>query len=453
MLTGEIIEEHISQSASLEDGCGHDGFCDRDAQDSLVGGSIGGGDVEYLSSDYSGYVWQSTTIKYSFDVGSFGYGEFSSYYQTVFESAMSQWSAVTNLTFVEADIYSADLVMLWDPQPDGYRGVLGWAAPYDADGDKLMENGQDIYYIGMDPYDTWSFYTTAIHEVGHSLGLSHINHTASIMGSYYNGAITGLTSYDIQAIQQLYGIKGDTIVGGSGTDSLAGNDHIIGSSSADRLSGGDGSDTISGNAGNDLIYGNRNTDYLDGGSGNDTIYAGQNDGSPRGTPLAMRDGVDTVYGGSGSDRIYGNHGPDLLYGGSGWDTMYGGQDEDTIYGGSDSDRIFGNLGNDLIYGEAGYDTIYGGDGDDTIVPGGYLDYIYGNGGTDTYLIEAGANINYIFGYEAGEKVQIADGMKLSREYSSYDGSKAYLFSGSAGTGTVIFKGMTNPTGVVFEYIL
>lgn len=324
------------------------------------------GGLTVLSSDLLGFTW-TTTINYSFDTSSLGYSSLDASYQTQFEAAMATWSNVADITFVETSVASADWVIAWEPDSDGSGGVLGTAYYIDVGLDGKMVSGRDSVTIFMDQADTEYFFTTAIHEAGHGLGLGHINHTSSIMSTYLNTSLSNITAYDIEVIQSLYGEVGSTIttatVGTSDADSL------FGTSAADIISGDSGSDLISGAAGNDLIYGNKNTDYLVGGDGDDTIFGGQNNGPESGSPLALREGADTVFGGNGNDILYGNHGGDLIVGDSGADTIFGGQDSDTISGGAGYDDLYGNLGPDkFLYSASneGWDYIHGYASEDAI---------------------------------------------------------------------------------------
>lgn len=311
------------------------------------------------SSDYLDAHWQpGEAITYSFNVSALGAAEFSASYQSLFETAMSQWSAVAEITFEEiSDPYTADWIIGWDPYTDGPGGVLGWALNVDFDEDGILGSSQfEFSQIALDPYDTWSFYATAIHEAGHALGIAHIDHTESIMATYENG-LESLTAYDIEVIQSIYGARDSFTTEYTGTDAA---DTIIGSIAGDTMSGLDGQDTLSGGTGGDLIYGNKGGDLLVGGSGADTLFGGQNDGDPSGTPLAQRDGWDTISGGDGNDLIYGNHGNDFIDGGDGWDTIYGGQDDDSIFGGQGQDDLYGNAGADtFVFTDAdeGFDYI------------------------------------------------------------------------------------------------
>jgi len=74
-----------------------------------------------------------------------------------------------------------------------------------------------------DPFDVagdgdFDFYTVALHELGHSLGLDHSSVVGSVMELTYGGARRTLTADDIAGIQALYGIPapGAILLGGIG---------------------------------------------------------------------------------------------------------------------------------------------------------------------------------------------------------------------------------------------
>ncbi|UUX48320.1 matrixin family metalloprotease [Nisaea acidiphila] len=371
------------------------------------------GGLSVQSSDLLGIVWDTETINYSFDGSGQGYESFSSFYQTEFETAMNSWAEVADIGFAETSTAAADWLIVWDPDSDGSGGVLGTAYYVDFDGDGKMEQGVDYVLIVMDPADTQYFFTTAIHEAGHGLGLAHIDHTSSIMSTYLDTSLSTITAYDIEVIQSLYGTTSSTTTTtvAVGTDAA---DSLFGTSADDILSGGNGSDTLSGGAGDDILYGNKQTDLIIGGSGADTIFGGQNDAPESGSPLAFRQGADTISGGDGNDILYGNHGGDIILGDSGADTIFGGQDSDTISGGAGFDDLYGNLGSDRFR------------------------YAARNEGWD-----------YIYNYEAEDAIQLAGGVSVTG--LSVDSSGDTVINLSSGT-RIDLIGYSDSGSVTFEVI-
>jgi Ca2+-binding RTX toxin-like protein len=88
------------------------------------------------------------------------------------------------------------------------------------------------------------------------------------------------------------GSDNDTLIGGTGADSLNG------SAGDDVLLGGGGADLLSGESGDDQINGDGGTDQISGGSGDDTLNGG--------------DGADVIDGGGGEDLLWGDGGADVF---------------------------------------------------------------------------------------------------------------------------------------------
>ncbi|MHC4750749.1 MAG: matrixin family metalloprotease [Planctomycetota bacterium] len=63
-----------------------------------------------------------------------------------------------------------------------------------------VDNAADVPFNGQ-----FDFYTVALHELGHSLGLGHSTVVGSVMYPFYGGALRTLTADDIAGIQAIYG--------------------------------------------------------------------------------------------------------------------------------------------------------------------------------------------------------------------------------------------------------
>lgn len=183
--------------------------------------------------------------------------------------------------------------------------------------------------------------------------------------------------------------KIEGVFGGSGNDSLTGNELN------NALLGGSGNDTLNGGAGDDTIEGGWGTDSLAGGTGIDTLsfaqaYAAISVNLGTSTVLADESGVtetatsfENVLGSGGSDSIVGSTAANMLLGHYGNDTISGLAGNDTLVGveGYYSD-IFGARPEDAYFYDmqlpwAGY------------TPSGYgqaTDSLVGGAGNDYYVI-------------------------------------------------------------------
>ncbi len=129
-------------------------------------------------------------------------------YQAVVRKAFATWESVANIDFVEVADSSSVLIRLGGAPIDGPDGTLAQA--------RWRYVGQQIIEaeIQFDWLDSWqpqrsevgqkNFLSTAIHEIGHTIGLAHVSDLASIMFPYENGVVTP-SAADIANIRALYG--------------------------------------------------------------------------------------------------------------------------------------------------------------------------------------------------------------------------------------------------------
>ncbi|EAT45766.1 AAEL002982-PA, partial [Aedes aegypti] len=132
------------------------------------------------------------------------------------QRAFNEWAKYSNLKFVRVYDPSADIIVGFgsghhgDNYPfDGPGNILAHAFyPYE-----MQSYGGDIHF---DEDENWKensthlsdgvdFYSVAIHELGHSLGLAHSPVYSSLMFPYYKGITQGTLDYDdILAVYKLY---------------------------------------------------------------------------------------------------------------------------------------------------------------------------------------------------------------------------------------------------------
>jgi hypothetical protein len=139
-------------------------------------------------------------------------------YQNLVRDALDLWEKVANINFVEvADPTAAKLRFGWDAI-DGARNTLAdaFVLPKAATGVAPL-NSIDSVDLRFDSAENWStaktlpapgqssFFTTALHEIGHAIGLSH-SEADEVMGGMETGlSPLALAGGDITGAQTIYG--------------------------------------------------------------------------------------------------------------------------------------------------------------------------------------------------------------------------------------------------------
>ena len=289
------------------------------------------------------------------------------------EAVFASWAAVAQLTFryVENNADIAVVTASAAQQPALAGSVVGLASYLYGQGDNRSNNIAEIVEatIYMDLANTWSpydsggdlsYYGVLLHEVGHALGLDHVDDETEIMNTPISTDELG--DGDIAGMRVLYG------VGQFGTNGADDED----------FSGLSSGLTYAALGGNDTVVGTGFADTLIGGTGNDTIAGGN--------------GADKLIDTSGSNTISGGNGADLIVGGM------GGLDAS---GDADNDRLIGGIGDDILDGGAGDDALRGDPsggflfGNDTLIAGGGSNLLEGGGGADTFVFSSAPGDNVI----------------------------------------------------------
>ena len=166
-----------------------------------------------------------------------------------------------------------------------------------------------------------SFYAVLVHEIGHTLGLAHVDVKGSLQIMNPVIAADRLQDGDVAGIQALYGQK----VWTNGVDNI--DLSRIDAGMTIRARGGD--DRVTGSALDDAIYSGFGDDIVNASGGADLI-------------------IDTL----GSNVLNGEGSDDVIIGGRGQTVGTGGQGDDILIGGSADDDVAGGIGNDTIRGDA-----------------------------------------------------------------------------------------------------
>jgi serralysin len=285
--------------------------------------------------------------------------------------------------------------------------------------------GGDVWFGSRHAFDTPRLgtyqFATAVHEIGHALGLKHPHESfngfgpmgtawdsleftvmsyrskpgASTTLGYTNGTFDypqGWMMLDIAALQAMYGADytlraGDTRYAWSPT---TGETFIDGIGQGAPGDGGGGS-------------ANRVFLTIWDGGGTDTFdlsnYAGgvTVDLAPGGWSVLAADQLATLDTRDGS-KARGNVFNALLHGGNAAsliENAVGGTGADRIAGNAAANRLEGGAGDDLLDGRDGPDLLVGGSGADTLVGGAGPDSFVVDGAADLVLEAAGPDIDQL----------------------------------------------------------
>lgn len=196
--------------------------------------------------------WSFASVNFSGQSDQFDQFITSSAFKTVTRAAFQAWEDVADIDFVERpDSLTVNIRTGW-ADIDGQGSVLGEAFVRFSAG--VIRNAE----IFMDTAEDWApnggagkinFYTTMLHEIGHTIGLGHVNDSTQLMYAFSNN-LTALAAGDIAGAQAIYGAS-QTSGGGSGTGNsggtgsgTSGNDTLTATPLDDQLNGGAGLDTV-----------------------------------------------------------------------------------------------------------------------------------------------------------------------------------------------------------------
>jgi len=463
----------------------------------------------YIDAVLGNFRWVPSDLTYSFPTASSayeasygdgeaakGFGAFNGTQQAVTRSALSLFSAVSNLTFREIDGSSTSSADLRFAQSDAPSTAWAYFPTTDATGGDVWVNNSSRNYAS--PAKGNYAYLTIVHEIGHALGLEHA-HEGTVMPadrdsieytvmSYrsYAGASTetgymnetwgyaqSLMMYDIAALQHIYGANyatnggathyawspttGEMSVDGIGQGVAGGNRILL------TVWDGGGTDTYDFSGYTTAL----NVD-LQPGAWTTTSQEQRAKLHWNGSKLAVgnianallhqgdtRSLIENAHGGSGDDTIKGNVAQNTLRGNAGSDKLYGLSNDDVLIGGSGKDVLSGGTGKDL----ASYSTAKSGvradlqspkanqgdaSGDsyssiEGLIGSSYSDSLYGNSAANQ--IKGGAKNDTLYGRSGSD---VLDGGTGNDKLYGQSG-KDTLFGGS-GADAFVFRALSDSRG-------
>jgi len=249
--------------------------------------------------------WDSQPITWDFGVGSPFSSPVGSQYRAAIASALQAWSGAANVTFQQVgDGAPADIeIGFGSLQNSLHPGEIGLTS-YRTSGSTffgpvtvqledpaqlpLQSSGQTYAYQNS----STTLQQVALHELGHALGLNHSSDPQAVMYPVAQTSNTGLSIADIAGAQALYGAPAgsdinltDTTLGISagligttyngpvtglqqqylqgGSDSV----NITGGVPGLFLRGGSGNDALAVGSGRNVLDGGKGSNFLSGGTG------------------------------------------------------------------------------------------------------------------------------------------------------------------------------------------
>ena len=478
--------------------------------------------------------WTQNNITFSLS------NEFSADQKAGLRMAFDLWADVADIDFTEVASGANITVLEGD---DGRAYSQSWTS-----GTTIATNtisidtntGGGAFWSDFNDLGDYAL-MTALHEIGHSLGLGHTgnyngsasygadaqwandSHQMTVMSYFADTNVgsdhwdsSGFWQYsatpmliDILAIQNIYGAD----YGTRNTDTTYGFNSNAGHAQYDfsvsevpiAIWDGGGTDTI------DLSgYSTTNTLYLTEGDFSSVGYMTNN------LVIAYNAVIENAVGGSGTDTIYGNDANNVIRGGLGNDTIYGSIGNDTLdgeggtdtvsysyavnefafnfidsislsithltlgftdllsnmenyifagisytrawlesnfgttthNGGNTDDKLVGSAGDEEFYGQGGNDFIRAMDGDDLAYGGTGNDIFFGGFGTNRFYGESGDDYFVLSG--GNDTVDGGTGRDEIRYLYSDDAVEVNLLAGTVDEGR---DGSVEDTLVSIEYVV
>tara|TARA_B100000575_G_scaffold277418_1_gene263724 strand:- start:966 stop:1976 length:1011 start_codon:yes stop_codon:yes gene_type:complete len=155
-------------------------------------------------------------LTYSFAEQNFAnqFGKFDSFitqedFQIEITEALADWEEIANIRFaVSLDSADVDIRFGWR-DIDGPNGTLGaTTVPFTGALSNVVvafDINEDWFLSGDAPSGQIDFSSTALHEIGHAIGIDHSDSAMALMNANYSEIIFDLQTDDIGAAELIYG--------------------------------------------------------------------------------------------------------------------------------------------------------------------------------------------------------------------------------------------------------
>ncbi len=135
-----------------------------------------------------------------------------SFFTAQISAAFADWSKYGNISFLQVGSTSAAQLDFTTAHIDGSNNTLGYASYHYSGGafssaEIKFDSDEGWHVSGGDVVSNYGakLFITALHEIGHAIGLDHYDGGSAVMNSMMNLAVADLTSSDIHGVTALYG--------------------------------------------------------------------------------------------------------------------------------------------------------------------------------------------------------------------------------------------------------
>ena len=178
-------------------------------------------DFSESSTRSSRTYWDKDTLLYCIDHYSTQLS--NSDCQTVIRNAFNTWSKYSNFVFVQTtSINESDIIISWETGTHGICTPFSSSVLAHAYVGKMEAGASFVHFNDQQPFSVdstlYDIETTALHELGHVLGLEHIaNKPNTVMYPYQSYGFYGIkrepTLEDVEALYAIYGHPRYSLIG------------------------------------------------------------------------------------------------------------------------------------------------------------------------------------------------------------------------------------------------